>query len=212
MGEAPWTFGERALPEQERFAREVRALCSVVLGMERADPGLDDVTELLRGARERLAGGVPEGAGPRVGALVEGDGRVYLDHGQDVGGFNPMFPVYRIEVHGPGSATGTVNFPVCYEGPPGLVHGGFLGVFADSVVQHHNCAVGLTGKTRGMELRYRRPVPLLADLDFAIARTVAEGTVTSVLTLAAGDRTLCEATVTAVASDRTALPAVSPRR
>ncbi|GAB2851203.1 PaaI family thioesterase [Actinocorallia aurea] len=205
-----WEFGERALPEQERFARETRKLCSAVLGLERAEPGLADAIRALREARLRL--GAPSGQGPRVGALADGDGRVYLDHGRDVGEFNPMFPRYEIEVHGAERATGTVNFPICYEGPPGLVHGGFLGVFADSVVQHHNCAVGLTGRTRGMELRYRGPVPLLVDLDFALARTVADGAVTSHLALTAAGRTLCEATVTAVAADRTALPVVSPRR
>ena len=40
----------------------------------------------------------------------------------------------------PTSASGSVSFPLVYEGPPGLVHGGFLGVFFDCVTQQHNCA------------------------------------------------------------------------
>jgi acyl-coenzyme A thioesterase PaaI-like protein len=208
----PWTFGERALPEQERFAWEVRELCSAVLGLERPEPELDDLTELLRRARHRLVRNVPSGPGPRVGALADGDGRVYLDHGRDVGEFNPMFPLYRISVDGPEHATGTVRFPVCYEGPPGCVHGGFLAVFADSVVQHHNCAVGLTGKTRGLEIRYRRPAPVSADLDFEIDREVAEGSVTSQVRLTFAGELLCRASIGAVASDRTNLPAFSARR
>lgn len=209
----PWVFGERAFPGQERFAREVRELCSVVLGLEHPDPALEEVTRLLGEARERLGRRVPTGPGPRVGDLAGGDGRVYLDHGSDVGAFDPMFPAYDITVDGPERATGTVCFPICYEGPPGCVHGGFLAVFADCAVQHHNCAVGRTGRTRGIELRYRRPAPLLADLDFEITRREENGSVISELRLLSGrGDLLCQASASAVAGDRTKLPAVSARR
>ena len=208
----PWVFGERALPEQERFAREVRDLCSVVLALEHTDPLLENVTRTLTAARRRLAHRVPPEPEPRVGARAGGDGRVYLDHGMDVGAFNPMFPPYSITVDGASRATGTVRFPICYEGPPGCVHGGFLAVFADCVVQHHNCAVGQTGRTRGLELRYRRPVPVSADLDFEIDRTVGDGSVHSKVRLAASGELLCHATTSAIRGDRADLPAVSPRR
>ncbi|RAY16897.1 hypothetical protein DPM19_01645 [Actinomadura craniellae] len=208
----PWVFGEAALPEQERFAWEVRELCALVLRLERADPLLDDVTRALRRARHGLEHRVPADPAPRVGARADGAGRVYLDHGRDAGDFNPMFPTYRISVAGPEHATGTVRFPLCYEGPPGCVHGGFLAVFADCVVQHHNCEVGQTGKTRGMEVRYRRPVPLETDLDFAVARTVAAGSVHSELRLTSAGELLCTASASAVCGDRANLPAVSPRR
>ncbi|TDC90233.1 hypothetical protein [Actinomadura sp. 7K507] len=208
----PWVFGERALPEQERFAREVRDLCSVVLALEHTDPLLEDVTRTLTAARRRLARRVPPEPGPRVGAKADTSGRVYLDHGRDVGEFNPMFPPYGITVDGPARATGTVRFPICYEGPPGCVHGGFLAVFADCVVQHHNCAVGQTGKTRGLELRYRRPVPVSRDLDFEIDRTVADGSVHSKVRLMSDGELLCHATTSAICGDRANLPAVSARR
>lgn len=208
----PWTFGEPALEEQERFADEVRELCSVVLSLEHPEPALGQLTATLKAVREDLSRHVPGGTGPRVGELADGAGRVYLDHGRDIGSFNPMFPLYRIEVEGPERARGTVQFPVCYEGPPGYVHGGFLAVFADCVVQHHNCAVGLTGKTRGIDIRYRRPAPLLVELNFDVTRKVEDGSITSELRLMSGDDLLCRATASAVASDRALLPAVSPRR
>jgi hypothetical protein len=208
----PWIFGERALPQQERFADEVRALCSVVLALEQADPELDDLTRVLREARERLARRVPADPRPRVGELAGGDGRVYLDHGRDVGAFNPMFPTYRISVDGPLRATGTVLFPICYEGPPGFVHGGFLAAFADCVIQHHNCAVGQTGKTRGIEIRYRRPAPVAVELEFEIDRSVADGSVVSEVRLLSAGELLCHATTKAVCSDRALLPAASARR
>jgi hypothetical protein len=208
----PWIFGERALPEQERFAAEVRELCELVLRLERSDPVLGQVTRVLGEARQQLGRLVPPGLEPRVGAMADGNGRVYLDHGRDVGAFNPMFPTYHITVDGPERATGHVRFPVCYEGPPGCVHGGFLAVFADCVVQHHNCEVGQTGKTRGLELRFRRPVPISADLEFAIDRTVEGGSVISKVSLTQAGEPLCLASTSAVCSSRAQLPAISARR
>ena len=43
------------------------------------------------------------------------------------------------------------RFPIAYEGPPGIVHGGFLAVFFDSIIQHHNCDVGVAGKTTSLD-------------------------------------------------------------
>ena len=69
------------------------------------------------------------------------DGRVYIDHSRDIGEFNPCFPTYEIRVDGD-RASGRSTFPLVYEGPPGIVHGGFLALFFDCVIQHHNCDLG----------------------------------------------------------------------
>jgi acyl-coenzyme A thioesterase PaaI-like protein len=95
---------------------------------------------------------------------------------------------------------------------PGIVHGGFLAVFFDSVVQHHNCDLGLAGKTTSLALTYRRPTPLLAELQFEVDRSADERRITSVARLMSGGVVLCEAQVSAVAGNLAALPAVSPRR
>ena len=80
---------------------------------------------------------VRRGAAPLPQALVlaplPGD-RVYLDHSHDIGAYNPCFPDYEISVSGD-HATGTVTFPLVFEGPPGLVHGGVLSLFFEAV--HH---------------------------------------------------------------------------
>ena len=81
----------------------------------------------------------------------------------DIGAYNPCFPEYRFDRLDADKATGRVNFPLAYEGPPGLVHGGFLGVFFDCVIQHHNCVTGLSGKTRSLVVTFRRPTPVLTD-------------------------------------------------
>jgi hypothetical protein len=109
-------------------------------------------------------------------------------------------------------AEGSVEFPVAYEGPPGIVHGGFLAVFFDCVLQQLNCDLGLAGKTATLSLRYRRPTPLLTRLRVAATREVDGDRIRSRAELLLDDTVLCEAEMSAVAGNRDALPAVSPRR
>ena len=189
----------------------MRRVSALVLALEHEEADLDDLIVALRRAEDSLSRRIPPDPGPRVGAVASGDGRVYIDHARDVGAFNPCFPVYDIEVDGR-LARGSVTFPLPYEGPPGLVHGGFLAVFFDCVVQHHNCDVGVAGKTTSLVLRYRRPVPLLTPLSFTVDRSVLDERIRSTAQLLAGERLLCEAEVDALAGERAALPVVSPRR
>ena len=98
------------------------------------------------------------------------------------------------------SATGSVEFPLVFEGPPGLVHGGFLGVFFDCVIQHHNCVTGLSGKTRSLVVTFRRPTPVLTELRFDIARSESERGITSTARLLLDDEVLCTGEVNTLAS------------
>ena len=86
---------------------------------------------------------------------------------------------------------GRVTFPLVYEGPPGLVHGGFLAVFFDCVMQHQNCVAGLSGKTRSLQVTFRRPTPVLTELRFDIARSEVERGITSTARLLLDDEVLC---------------------
>jgi acyl-coenzyme A thioesterase PaaI-like protein len=136
---------------------------------------------------------------------------VYLDHGRDVGAYNPSFPAYDLAVDGP-TATGTVTFPIAYEGPAGFVHGGFLALFADCIAQHHNCEAGVAGETVSLAIRYRRLVPLLTTLTVGAERRTEDGRIHSTVRLLDGKRLLCTAEVEAVAGERATMPEVSPRR
>ncbi len=207
-----WEFGSEPLAQTVTLARSLRDLLEVALALEHDDDDVDELIATLTRARCRLAERVPPEPAPRVGRAADGNGRVYLDHAFDIGAYNPCFPEYRLAVDGD-RATGTVTFPIAYEGPPGIVHGGFLAVFFDCVIQHHNCELGLAGKTSALSLRYRRPTPLLSELRFELVRRVDDRRITSTATLSALDgEVLCSAEMAAVAGDRAALPEVSPRR
>ena len=206
-----WTFGVDPLPQTRRTAALLREVTGLVLGLEGEDPAVEALIAALERAKAELTGSVTADATPRVGEAASGDGRVYLDHAFDIGAYNPCFPEYAMEVDGD-RAGGTVTFPLPYEGPPGLVHGGFLALFFDCVVQHHNCEVGVAGKTTSLSFRYRRPAPLLTPLTFTVERTVAGDRIHSSGSLSVGEAVVCQAEVDAIAGVWANLPEVSPRR
>jgi hypothetical protein len=189
----------------------MRRVAGLAVGVEDEDPILDRLIEELRLAERLLRVRAATNPAPRIGPEATDDQRVYIDHSRDIGSYNPCFPEYVIEVRGE-RARGNVTFPLAYEGPPGIVHGGFLAVFFDCVIQHHNCDFGQTGKTASLALKYQRPAPLMKALDFEINRTEADSRITSTAELTLGGAALCTATVEAVCGDRSRLPLVSPRR
>jgi acyl-coenzyme A thioesterase PaaI-like protein len=208
-----WTFGERPLPATVELAGVLRDLTSTVLSLERSSPELERLLEELRGVHARLVDEAPADPAPRIGADAVADQRVYVDHSRDVGDYNPCFPQYDLVVDVEAtSAHGTVEFPICYEGPPGIVHGGFLAVFFDCVLQQLNCDLGQAGKTAELSVRFRRPAPVLTRLVVRAERTIDDSRIRSHAALLRDDAVLCEANMLAALGDRAALPAVSPRR
>lgn len=207
----PWVFGEAPLDQTKAAAARLRRVTGLLLAAEQDDPAVDRLLAALERAEAELAEAVPADPRPRVGPAAGGDGRIYLDHGRDVGAFHPAFPEYELVVDGP-SATGRVTFPIAFEGPAGFVHGGFLALFADCITQHHNCEVGVAGKTVSLAMRFRRPTPLVTALTVAAARRTEDGRIHSTVELFDGERMLWQAEVEAVAGDRAAMPEVSPRR
>jgi hypothetical protein len=207
----PWTFGLAPLAQTTELAAKLRRVTSLAVGLEHTDPGVAALIEALDEAERTLSRRASLDAPPRIGAAADSDGRPYLDHCRHIGAYNPGFPEYAITVDGD-EAHGTVTFPIAYEGPPGLVHGGFLAVFFDAVIQHHNCDLGTAGKTTSLALRYRRPTPLLTELSYTLHRCLAGERIHSTGELRRGDAVVCEAQMESVKGDRSKLPAVSPRR
>ncbi|EUA75312.1 hypothetical protein I553_3204 [Mycobacterium xenopi 4042] len=163
-------FGERPLSQTVAAAAAIRRLASLLLALEHPHPTVEAMLTKFAEWERELAAAAPPDSSPRIGPDDDGVRRVYLDHSADIGSFNPCFPEYLFDHLGAETARGRVTFPLVYEGPPGLVHGGFLGVFFDCVIQHHNCAANLSGKTRSLQLTFRRPTPILTELHFDIVR------------------------------------------
>lgn len=207
----PWVFGLEPLDQTVEVAPLLRRVAGLIQALEAPSEVVDRLGADLRRAERELAALVSAEIPPRVGPDASADRRPYLDHGRDVGSYNPCFPVYELTVDGE-QAWGTVTFPIVFEGPPGIVHGGVQATFFDSVIQHHHCEVGTAGRTTALELRYRRPVPLGVSLTFTIEREPGEDRLRSTARLFHGDELLTTAVMLAVAGNRSALPPVSPRR
>jgi hypothetical protein len=197
-------FGEQPLAQTVAAAGALRHLAGQLLSLEHPHPAVDDMLEQLAVWRKELAAAVAPDPTPRIGNDGADSRRVYLSHAFDIGGFNPCFPEYEFDRIDADTAEGRVTFPVVYEGPPGLVHGGFLAVFFDCVIQHQNCATELSGKTRSMTVKFRRPTPILTELSFDIVREQVDRGVTSTARLSRDGEVLCigEATTLALSPDK----------
>jgi hypothetical protein len=192
-------FGEQPLAQTIAAAAAMRRLAGLLLSLEQPHPAVDEMVARFADWESALEPIAPTDPAPRVGDDLDESRRIYLDHAFDIGSYNAAFPEYRFDQIESESARGTVAFPVVYEGPPGLVHGGFLGVFFDCVIQQHNCATGPSGKTRSLNVRYRRPTPVLAELTFDITRSRTDRAISSTARLLLGGEVLCIGEVDAVA-------------
>ena len=190
-------FGEQPLQQTVAAAGALRRVAGMLLALEHPHPVVDDMLERFADWERQLAAYAQASPTPRL--EQDQGGRVYLNHAFDVGAFNPCFPEYRFDHLDAETASGRVTFPLVYEGPPGLVHGGFLGVFFDCVTQHQSCAAGLAGRTRSLLDTYRRPTPILTELHFDVARTETERGITSTARLLHREEVLCSGEVTTAA-------------
>jgi hypothetical protein len=190
MAEGTPRYGEQPLAQTVAAAGALRRLTGMLLSLEHEHPIVDAMLAQFADWERELAGVLPVDPTPRIGAGGD-EKRVYLDHAFDVGAYNPCFPEYTFDHLDDETATGRVTFPVVYEGPPGLVNGGFLAVFFDCITQPQSCAARRTGKTRSLTVTFRRPTPILTELRFDVARSEDEGRVTSTARLLLGDEVLC---------------------
>lgn len=192
-------FGEQPLAQTTAAAASMRRLASLLLSLEHSHPTVDTMLAQFADWERELAGAVPPDSTPRLGPDGSDSQRVYLGHAFDIGAYNPCFPEYRFDSLDGQTASGTVTFPLVYEGPPAVVHGGFLAVFFDCVTQHQNCAAALSGRTRSLTVTYRKPTPILTELRFDIVRSEVDRAVTSTARLLLDGEVLCTGEINAMA-------------
>jgi hypothetical protein len=193
-------FGAAPLAQTMAAAAAIRRLSSLLVSLEHPHPTVDVMLSKFAEWEGELAAAAPTDNAPRIGEIDGDPRRIYLNHATDIGAYNPCFPEYRFEHLDAEKATGRVSFPLVYEGPPGLVHGGFVSVFFDCVMQHHNCVTGLSGKTRSLTVTFRRPTPILTELGFDVARSQIDRGIASTARLLLDDEVLCIGEVNTLAS------------
>jgi hypothetical protein len=205
MADGTPRYGEQPLAQTVEAAGALRRLTGLLLSLEHEHPTVDAMLTQIADWERELAVAVPPDLSPRIGDGGE-EKRVYLDHAFNPGAYNPCFPEYTFDHLDDETASGRVNFPVAYEGPPGLVNGGFLAVFFDCITQHQSSAAQRTGKTRSLTVTFRRPTPILTELTFDIVRSEEDGRVTSTARLLRDDEVLCIGELNTVSSPPGKLP------
>jgi acyl-coenzyme A thioesterase PaaI-like protein len=81
-----------------------------------------------------------------------------------IGAANPIAPPMTVRTLDDGSVVGEVTLRPIHEGPPAVVHGGWVATLLDQLLGHANAAAGVGGFTAELTVRYRRPTPYAVPL------------------------------------------------
>lgn len=149
----------RAQEEAYRgLADAVRGLVDATVRTLVTNEQADDVAAQVRSLTTTLLADAQDGP---LGLQVCSDGRL-RDHGNPaVGMRNAIAPPLVIEPGADGrSATAHFELGAPYEGPPGHVHGGWIGVVLDQVLGTIAALGGRPGLTAYLNLTYIQPTPL----------------------------------------------------
>jgi acyl-coenzyme A thioesterase PaaI-like protein len=76
-----------------------------------------------------------------------------------IGAANPIAPPMTVRTLADRSVVGECTMRAIHEGPPGVVHGGWVATLLDQLLGHANAAAGVGGFTAELTVRYRRPTP-----------------------------------------------------
>jgi len=184
----------QVVPEElVALASSVRELVDRMLRVEGAGEALRLAREQVDAAARGLSPHVlPEGP-PRLGRGAGPEGvRPYYVEGVMLPRYLPQSPEFEISTED-AVTRGTVLFRVCFEGPPGCVHGGHVASFFDQILGHHNLELGRPAMTASLTVHYRRPTPLFTRLPFEVRTLRSEGRkVVTAGTLGSGDRIFAE--------------------
>ena len=145
----------------------------MLLSLEQPHPIVDEVLTSIDGWERGLAGAVPADHRPRMSGTTCPNGSTSNARSTSVRPI-PMFPEYRfrrIDHH----RLGFVTFPIVFEGPPGLVHGGFSKVLFDCVTPTPQLRGRQVGQTRSADRPLSPPTRLETELRFEIVRATPTG-------------------------------------
>lgn len=76
-----------------------------------------------------------------------------------IGPANPLAPPVSVHPQEDRSVLADITMRPIHEGPPGSLHGGWVGMLLDQILGHANAAAGVAGMTAELTVRYRRPTP-----------------------------------------------------
>ena len=151
---------------RRRLTEAVRHVVDAILTRDDVDDAaLDAAADAVESVVADLTGAPPATTARgrrRLDARSHGD---YLTRSPIVGPVNPVAPPLAWTVVD-GRIEGRGVYHAAYEGPPGYVHGGWIALTFDEILGMANVASENPGMTGSLRIRYRRPTPLHAEIEF----------------------------------------------
>jgi acyl-coenzyme A thioesterase PaaI-like protein len=175
-GVAPAGWPTDGATPARRAADAVRSLLRVMVHSAAPTALIDDVAEHATRLAAALA---PHARSSRYedtpGATVRpGDNTAIMETHTVVGPANPMAPPLVLERFAD-RVVGRVRYTLQYEGPPGMLHGGYLGTAFDYVLAAASSLSGQLCMTASMTVNYRAATPLNTNLEFEARVDRVEG-------------------------------------
>jgi thioesterase superfamily protein len=175
-GPAASTTGEEPL---NRLAAAMRRIAGVAVALPLSDEAAAAAAAEVGALADRLEAAAPAQKRTRLQPTTEGHAQDHFPTSPVIGFANPVAPPVEVwAVSGEGGQReirGRVTFGYQYEGPPTCVHGGVIAELFDELLGLANIIVGQAGMTGTLNVRYRRPTPLLAPLELESRFTGREG-------------------------------------
>lgn len=152
------------------LARQLRRIRGPVAGSRFDD--LSEEVELARELADRL-----EAAGTPVPPSEYESWGVpeHLGSNPAIGVRNPASPPLDPVIFPDGTVRADVTLGVEFQGPPGCVHGGIVGLLFDEMLGLANAAAGHIGMTVDLQVTYKSPTPLDAPLRFEARQSRTDG-------------------------------------
>jgi acyl-coenzyme A thioesterase PaaI-like protein len=164
---------------RNRLAAASRRLSSLLVGRPIGDAELSGVAESFEALVDQLEAAAGEGRRERELPDPTGPAQDLFATSPLIGFANPIAPPARVWAverdDGSVALHGRVNFDYHFEGPPTCVHGGAIAALFDEMLGATNLLNDRGGMTGTLTIVYRRPTPLLADLDLFAEQTGVEG-------------------------------------
>lgn len=176
----PADYGLPVVPEEDipaeltSLVEQVRTLADAVAHTRAGAEDLAAAREAVAAATARI-GDSRHGIGTMV-RQTSSTGRVEYGTLTNIvsGPTNPAAPPLRLEAGADGGLRADVVLNGLYQGPPGLVHGGWLAALLDQALGAAAGAAGMPGLTANLDVNYRRPTPLNTPLEITAQVTGTE--------------------------------------
>jgi hypothetical protein len=164
---------------RNRLAAEMRRISAVTVGRYIDPDSYEAAATTMAAVADQLEAVADAGKRPRGTPDSSGHPQDFFPGSPVIGYANPLSPPVDFWAvdgdDGLRELRGRAHFNYQYEGPPTCVHGGVIAQLFDELLGSVNILNDKGGFTGTLTIRYRRPTPLLSDLDLVARQTDRQG-------------------------------------